>query len=164
MSNYIHLACLTLACWTFAIVCVTTASETEMSNLFACSTLSTDIFLNIWDLTRQAKMCKYIMQIIILPAVDPGIRYERCKTKIITVCVKDVLYVIALVLAMSTRGLYGFTYWSGLIWSGLVWSGLVWSGLVWSPLTSSDLIWPHARLVSSQLANIRASEAISLDQ
>ena len=25
------------------------------------------------------------------PAVDPGIRYERCKTKNITVCVKDVL-------------------------------------------------------------------------
>ena len=42
--------------------------------------------------------------------VDPGIRYERCKTKTITVCVKDVFYVIAIVLAMSTRGLYTFTY------------------------------------------------------
>ena len=55
-------------------------------------------------------MCKYIMQSIILPAVDPGIRCERCKTKTITVCVKDVLYVIAVVLAVSTRGFYRFTY------------------------------------------------------
>ena len=73
--------------------------------------------LNIWDsqyilnaITQQAKMCKYIMQFIILPAVDPGIRYERCKTKTITVWVKDVLYVFAIVLAVSTRGLYRFTY------------------------------------------------------
>ena len=55
-------------------------------------------------------MCKYIMELIILPAVNPRIRYERCKAKTITVCVKDVLYVIAIVLAVSTRGLYKFTY------------------------------------------------------
>ena len=60
--------------------------------------------------TQQANICKYIMQFIILPVVDPGIRYERCKTKTITVCVKDVLYVIAIVLAVSTRGLYRVTY------------------------------------------------------
>ena len=36
-----------------------------------------------------------------MPVVDPGIRYERCNTKTITVCVKDVFYVIAIVLAVS---------------------------------------------------------------
>ena len=50
------------------------------------------------------------MQFIILPAVDPGILYQRCKTKTITVCVKDVFYVIAIVLAVSTRGLHRFTH------------------------------------------------------
>ena len=37
-------------------------------------------------------------------------RDVTCKMKTITVCVKDVLYVIAIVLAVSTRGLYTFTY------------------------------------------------------
>ena len=47
MSNYIHLACLTLASWRFPIVCMTTASEIEMSNLLACSTLSTQEVLGM---------------------------------------------------------------------------------------------------------------------
>ena len=85
-----------------------------MSNLFACSTLSTDInvfklyetdniYIYIYYMQLLSKQtCKYIMSFIILPAVDPGIRYEQYKTKNITVCVKDVLYVIAIALAVST--------------------------------------------------------------
>ena len=37
-------------------------------------------------------------------------QYRKKKTKTITVCVKDVLYVIAIVLAVSTPGHYKFTY------------------------------------------------------
>ena len=55
-------------------------------------------------------MCKYIMWLIILPYVDHGIRYEWCKMKNTTVCVKDVFYVIAIVLVVSPWGLYKFNY------------------------------------------------------
>ena len=48
------------------------------------------------------------MWLIILPYVDPGIRYEWCMMKNMTIYVKDVLYVIAIVLAVSE--LYKFTF------------------------------------------------------
>ena len=55
-------------------------------------------------------MCKYIMWLIILTCVDHGIRYEWCKMKNMPVCVKDVFYVIAIVLVVSPWGLYKFNY------------------------------------------------------
>lgn len=50
------------------------------------------------------------MQFMILPTVDRDIRCERCKMKNMTVCVKDVFYVIAIVLNMSSLGLYRVIY------------------------------------------------------
>ena len=46
------------------------------------------------------------MLFIISPDVDADIRYEWGKTKNMTVCVKDVLYVIAIVLVVLPWGLY----------------------------------------------------------
>ena len=55
-------------------------------------------------------MCKYIMWLTIFPYDEHGIRYEWCEMKNVTVCVKDVFYVIAIVPVVSPRRLYRFTY------------------------------------------------------
>ena len=58
---------------------------------------------------------EYLQAERILPAIDPGIRYEQCNTNTVTDALRMFCrYVIAIVLAvgLSTRGLYKFTYYT----------------------------------------------------